>query len=53
MKNEVKQKLVLNKVTIQNLNVNQDTVLKKEELRNARGGSVKLPVGTTEHPRYC
>ena len=48
------KKLLLTKVTIQNLNIKKTDVLGKDEQKVVNGGSDKtIPVGVTEHPKYC
>jgi hypothetical protein len=49
------KKLELRKLTVQDLNIKQVSVLEKEEQNSAKGGKedTAVGVGVTEHPKYC
>jgi hypothetical protein len=50
------KKLELRKLTVQDLNIKQVSVLKKDEQKNAKAGDDTTPplgVGVTSHPKYC
>jgi hypothetical protein len=53
---KINKKLTLNKLTIQNLDHNQVTMLESDEQKVVNGGSENtnpLCVGVTNHPKYC
>jgi hypothetical protein len=52
----VKKNLTLNKRTICDLNIDQEDVLRKDELKTVYTGSdntIPVDVGVTRHPKYC
>lgn len=56
MKTKIKKKLTLNKLTIQNLDHNQVTILGSKEQDVVKAGSentIESCAGITNHPKYC
>jgi hypothetical protein len=47
------KKLSLKRLTVWNLDNNQDEVLAKDEHRVIKAGSDTVGVGVTLHPKYC
>jgi hypothetical protein len=53
---KIKKKLTLNKITIENLDHNQVTVLESDEQKVVKAGSentIESCAGITNHPKYC
>lgn len=53
---KITKKLTLNKLTIQNLDHNQVTMLERDEQKVVKAGSEntnELCAGITNHPKYC
>lgn len=48
---KINKKLTLNKLTIENLDHNQVTILESDEQKVVKGGS--QGAGVTNHPIYC